>query len=595
MSQDTRVLIAFALSFVMLVLWRVFYVKEPPKPKPAAAEQAQKVTPGMMPGAAAAAGVKPPAGKGGEGRAPSAKTAAASKPAAPEAIPVEQGSSAQEIVVESDLYRVTFSTQGAVVKSWVLKKYKDEQENPLDVINGEACEKLGYPMSLSPAQPQDAALADQLNKAVYVAKPAGTTLQAPAKVEFVYSDGKVRVKKEFDFGEGYEVKAEVSVWNGEHYLPVAVAWPGGFGDQSLTYAQKAAYGQAAYSAAGKIETVSNGKVKEARSIAGPFAFVGLEDRYFAGMYLPETPGGEFAESTALRLTPETWAPPDWKEKEPPKFVRAALVSSMPEALKFRLFVAPKDMDVLRAEYQPLEGLVDFGWFTIFAKPLFLGMRYIYDHWVHNYGWAIIVLTVLINMLMFPLKLKQIRSAQEMQKVGPVVKSIQERYKQYKFNDPRKQRMNQEIMKIYKDHGVNPLGGCLPMALQLPILYGFYRVLELPIELRHAPWIGWVKDLSAPETVHMFGYGVHVLPIVMIIASFFMQKMTPMPTVDPNQQRMMMMMPIFLGVMFYNLASGLVLYFLVASLVGIAQQIFINKTVAAPAPIAISPKAPEAAE
>jgi YidC/Oxa1 family membrane protein insertase len=584
MSQDTRVLIAFALSFVMLVLWRVFYVKEQPKPKAAPGAQAQQTA---APEQTSASQPKPRAA----GKAP----AVAAKTPAPEAIPVEQGSSAQEIVVESDLYRVTFSTQGAVVKSWVLKKFKDEQDKPLDVINGEAAEKLGYPMSLSLPQSPDSALSDRLNQVVYVSKPAGTTLQTPAKVEFVYSDGKVRVKKEFDFGKGYEVQAEVSVWNGEHYLPVSVEWPGGFGDQSLTYPQKEAYGQIAYDAAGKIETVANRKVKEERTIAGPFAFAGLEDRYFAGMFLPGEPGGDFAGGTALRLTSETWTPPGWKEKEPPKFVRAALVSSLPQPFKFRLFVAPKDMDLLRTEYQPLEGLVDFGWFTIFAKPLFLGMRYIYDHWVHNYGWAIIILTVLINMLMFPLKLKQIRSAQEMQKVGPIVKSIQDRYKQYKFNDPRKQRMNQEIMKLYKDHGVNPLGGCLPMALQLPILYGFYRVLELPIELRHAPWIGWVKDLSAPETVHMFGYGVHILPIVMIIASFFMQKMTPMPTVDPNQQRMMMLMPVFLGIMFYNLASGLVLYFLVASLVGIAQQVFINKTVATPPAIPGSPRVAEAAE
>jgi YidC/Oxa1 family membrane protein insertase len=580
MNQDTRVLIAFALSFVMLVLMRMFFFKAPPKPKPAATEQAQQAAkneskPGTAP---AAPGNSPPA-----------------KPAVPAALPVEQGTSAQEIVVESDLYRVTLSTRGAVATSWVLAKYKDENGKPLNVIDSDACEKLGYPLSIGLPNPSDPTLTDQINNAVFVASPAGSTIQAPARLDFIYSNGKIRVKKEFTFGAGHEVKAEVSVWNGEKYLPVAVEWPGGFGDQSLTYAQKSAYGQAAYEAGGKIETVADRKVEKERTISGPFAFAGMEDRYFTGIFLPEASGGQFGENTSLQLSSQSWAPPDWKEKEPPKFARAAIADSSAQPFQFRLFVAPKDVDVLRAEYAPLEGLVDFGWFTIFAKPLFVGMRYIYDHWVHNWGWAIIILTVLINMLMFPLKLKQIRSAQEMQKIGPIVKSIQDRYKQYKFNDPRKQRMNQEIMKLYKDHNVNPLGGCLPMALQLPILYGFYRVLELPIELRHAPWIGWVKDLSAPETVHLFGYGVHILPIVMIIASFFMQKMTPMPTVDPNQQRMMMMMPIFLGVMFYNLASGLVLYFLVASLVGIAQQIFINKTVAPPVLKPASPKPSEAAE
>jgi YidC/Oxa1 family membrane protein insertase len=582
MNQEKRVLIAFALSFVVLVLMRMFFFKEQPKPKTAPPAQAQQ---------AAKNESKPANAPAASGKA----AAPPAKPPAPVALPVEQGNSAQEIVIEGDLYRVTFSTQGAVIKSWVLTKYKDEKGKPLDVVDGAACANLGYPMSINLTNPAEAALASQLNDAVFVAQPSASTLHAPAKLDFVYSDGKVRVIKQFTFGAGYEVKAEVSVYDGQRYLPVAVEWPGGFGDQSLTYAQKEAYGQAAYDAGGKIETIADRKVKEERTISGPFAFAGLEDRYFAAMFLPEKSGGAFAENVSLRLRSQTWTPPDWKEKEPPKYTRAGLASSSPEALKFRLFVAPKDMDVLRAEYAPMEGLVDFGWFTIFAKPLFLAMQYMYAHWVRNYGWVIIILTILINMLMFPLKLKQIRSAQEMQKIGPIVKGIQDRYKQYKFNDPRKQRMNQEIMKLYKDHGVNPLGGCLPMALQLPILYGFYRVLELPIELRHAPWIGWVKDLSAPETVHMFGHGVHILPIIMIVASFFMQKMTPMPTVDPNQQRMMLLMPVFLGFLFYNLASGLVLYFLVASLVGIAQQIFINKTVAPPVLKPVPQKTSEASE
>ncbi len=583
MKQDTRVLIAFALSFIMLVLWRVLFVKETPKPPAAPAAQTTAAKP------------KPSEVQPATGKPAAGQTATPAKPAEPVAIPVEQGTAAQDIVVENDLYRVTLSTEGAVVKSWVLKKYTDEQGKPLNVVNSDACAQLGYPLSVHLLNVQDAGLTDQLNKAFYVvkaassqpggtAKDAGQEFKSPITLEFVYSNGKVKAAKKFSFGAGYEISSEVSVYDGAHYLPVAVRWPGGFGDQSVDYAQRFSYAQVAYMPADKIETIASAKIKEDRTIAGPFAFAGLEDRYFAAMFLPESFGGQFAETTELRLMPQSWTPPDWKEKEAPKYIQASLVNPSPMPFKFRLFVSPKDTDVLRAEYPPLEGLVDFGWFTIFAKPLFLAMRYIYDHWVHNYGWAIIILTIGINMLMFPLKLKQIKSAQEMQKVGPLIKSIQDRYKQYKFNDPRKQRMNQEIMKIYSDHGINPLSGCLPMALQLPFLYGFYRVLQLPIEMRHAPWVGWVKDLSQPETIHLFGYGVHILPILMIIASYFMQKMTPMPTVDPAQQRMMLMMPVILGVMFYNLASGLVLYFMVASLVGIAQQVFINKTMVPPAPL-----------
>jgi YidC/Oxa1 family membrane protein insertase len=585
MKQDTRILIAFALSFVMLLVYRVLFFKETPKPAPSPATQSAPAP--TKPGQTA-----PAAGQAAE----PAKAAKPAKPPAPVAIPAEEGTGAQDIVVESDLYRVTLSTEGAVVKSWVLKKYKDAKGKPLNVINSDACANLGYPMSVDLPNAQEAGLADQLNKAFYVvkesdsksgesSKAAGQEFTAPVTLEFTYSDGKVRASKKYSFGTGYEVGSDISIFDGVRYLPVGARWPGGFGDQSVAYSQMLSYAQVAYApTVDKIETLSATKVKEDRTIHGPFTFAGMEDRYFAAVFLPEKSGGEFAEPTDLRLKSQTWTPPDWKEKEPPKFVEAALVNPAPAAFKFRLFVTPKDTDVLRAESPQLEGLVDFGWFKIFAKPLFIAMLYIHQHWVHNYGWAIILLTIIINMLMFPLKLKQIRSAQEMQKVGPLIKSIQDRYKQYKFNDPRKQRMNQEVMKIYSDHGINPLSGCLPMALQLPFLYGFYRVLELPIELRHAPWIGWVTDLSQPETVHMFGYGVHILPILMVISSYFMQKMTPMPTVDPNQQRMMMMMPIIFGFMFYNLASGLVLYFMVASLVGIAQQVFINKTVVKPAPI-----------
>jgi YidC/Oxa1 family membrane protein insertase len=217
----------------------------------------------------------------------------------------------------------------------------------------------------------------------------------------------------------------------------------------------------------------------------------------------------------------------------------------------------------------------------------MGLRYIHDHWIHNYGWAFVLLTLIITSAMFPLKLKSLRSAQEMQKVAPIVKGIQDKYKNYKFNDPRKQKMNEEVMKVYSEHGINPLGGCLPMLAQMPLLYGFYRVLDLAIELRHAPWIGWVTDLSAPDRLHVMGFQIPMLVVLMTVASFVLQRMTPMATADPAQARMMMFMPIFMGVMFYRFASGMVLYWLVSSTVQILQQVFINRRM----PPAIPPPVP----
>jgi len=316
--------------------------------------------------------------------------------------------------------------------------------------------------------------------------------------------------------------------------------------------------------------VDQSKIKEEVRVTGPLEFAGIEDRYFAGIFFPESKDPDF------NAGQESWTPENWKEKEPPRAAYVALGSTAPQPVSFRLFVAPKALDVLETSQPPLTDLVDFGWFSVIAKPLFLAMRYINDHWVHNYGWAIVILTIILNMALFPLKLKSIRSAQEMQRIMPLVKSIQDRYKQYKFNDPRKARMNQEIMKLYQEHGINPLGGCLPMLPQLPILYGFYESLETPFEFRHAPWILWIKDLSMPDNSHILGLPIPILPLIMIVSMFIMTKMTPMATADPAQKRMMTIMPLIFGLMFFRLASGLVLYFLTANLVGIGQQMFINR-------------------
>ncbi len=551
-------LLAFTLSFAVLILWRMFLVKPPPPPPKA-----------VVP-------------------APKTQTTSSQQPgrvtsAAPVSLPVRQGEKAEEFVVEGDLYRVSLSTEGAVIKSWVLKSYRDEKGEPLDVVNRAACEQLGFPMSLSLA---DQTLAAKLNKALYVADvQRKSSLNPPMKFEFIYSDGEVEARKQFFLTSGYEIHVEASVRDSQRELPVQVAWPGGFGDHSLPFKVRESVVQAVYESAGNVTRVPQRKVMEDRQIPGPFEFAGLEDRYFVDILLPDSPA-----DSVFSIKRQAWTPPDWTEKEPPKPLIAMLGNPLPKPLGFRLFVAPKDLDVLRSEKPPLDGLVDFGWFTLVAKPLFLALRYIYDHWVHNYGWAIVILTVIINLLMFPLKLKSIRSAQEMQRIAPQVKEIQERYKQYKFKDPRKQRMNEEMMKLYREHGINPLGGCLPMVLQLPFLYGFYRVLDLSIELRHAPWILWIKDLSMPDGFHLFGFPLPILPTVMIITMFILQKMTPVAATDPAQQRMMMVMPLIFGVMFYNFAAGLVLYWLTGNIVGIAQQVLINKMMPATQKLPVPRKA-----
>lgn len=582
-------MLAFAVSFAVLVLWQALFVKTPPRNAKAPAGTSQPTQTSEETPTAAPAAIP-------EKKELTGKPKAARQSEAPSALPIRQGERAEEFVVESDMYRVTVSTQGAVVKSWVLTKWKDQKDEPLDVVDDAACQQLGYPMSFS-VPGADTSLAGELNQALYVTQIAGqptpaggpakrdggssaqplasSPLKPPVTLTFIYSNGKVEARKQFVFGTEYAVHVEASLRDAQHNLPVGIRWSGGFGDHSLPPAAAASTSVGFYETADSKVHEQNlipsfwGRIVGAvpkldMEILEPLLSAGLEDRFFAQAFLPTSGDAGFF------MTRRTWTPPDWKgqDKDKPKPIEATITTPLSKPLSFVVAVVPKDLDVLRSFTPSLEGLVDFGFFSFFAKPLFLGLRYIYDHWIHNYGWAIIILTVLINLAMFPLKVKSIRSAQQMQKVAPLAKDIQDRYKQYKFNDPRKQRMNQEMMDLYKKHGVNPMGGCLPMAIQLPFLYGFYRVLYLSIELRHAPWIFWMKDLSAPDPWY-------ILPTLMVITMFALQKITPMATTDPGQKRMMLMMPLFMGALFYNFAAGLNLYYLTANVVGFAQQYFIN--------------------
>jgi YidC/Oxa1 family membrane protein insertase len=221
-------------------------------------------------------------------------------------------------------------------------------------------------------------------------------------------------------------------------------------------------------------------------------------------------------------------------------------------------------------------MVDFGWFAFLAKPLFLSLNWTRDHVVSNFGWAIVLVTVTINFLLLPLKITSLKSMKKMSALQPHIKAINEKYKGLSLRDPKKAQQNQEVMDLYKKHGVNPTGGCVPMVLQIPFFIAFYKVLSVAIELRGAQWL-WVTDLSQPEHLP-----IRILPVAMIGTQFVLQKMTPATTADPSQQRIMMLMPLMLGFMFYGVSSGLVLYWLTGNLVGIAQQWAFNRTMVTPA-------------
>jgi YidC/Oxa1 family membrane protein insertase len=230
-----------------------------------------------------------------------------------------------------------------------------------------------------------------------------------------------------------------------------------------------------------------------------------------------------------------------------------------------MYLGPKKQSDLEAvKTADITGVINYGMFSIIVYPLLFSLRWIYQ-FVHNYGYSIILLTLGLSLLLFPFRLKQMLSMKKMQVVQPKVKAIQEKYRRYKKTDPKRAEMNQEIMALYKEHNVNPLGGCVPLLLQFPLLLAFYSLLANSIELRQAPFMWWLHDLSAKDPYY-------VLPIIMGITMFISQKMTPMtPGTDPTQAKMMMVMPVVLTVMFFNVSSGLNLYFLCSNIFQVAFQ------------------------
>jgi len=582
LGENKRIFLAFGLTLLIILLWRPLMSRlgySPENPETETPASSTNPSPSATAATSSAAGTATEASRG-------LGPAKATKPAkpVPALVPIA-GRQAEDVVVENDLYRITFNTQGAVIKSWILRKYTDAQNQPLDLVNQQAAPQLGWPMQLTLP---DSALASKLNNAIYAVQtgsdvgaalvgaqgqghPQGVPLQAPTKLTFAFSDGQTEIQKSFSFGHAYQVDVSVTASDTHSgVIPVGVEWTAGFGDYSLGPKTLSSTSEAVYDLGGDVTKIKESKLKGPQSVSGALDYAGLEDHYFVDIFLPRAPGDVF------KISRQSWKPTNWTDKELPAPFEVDLSAAAAQSLDFGLFVAPKDLDLLKSVNPPLDNLVEFGVFKILAEPLFLGLRYIYEHWVRNYGWAIVILTVLINLALFPLKIKGIHLAQKQQKVAPIIKRIQEKYKQYKMNDPRKQKMNQEIMEIYKQHGINPVAGCLPMVLQLPLIYGFYEVLGTVIELRHAPWFGCVRDLSVPDACHPFGIPFALLPTLMIISMFVMQVMTPMGATDPTQKRMMYIMPLVFGTIFYRLASGVVLYYMTANLVGIAQQLIINR-------------------
>jgi len=552
-GMDRRLLLVFALTFVIIIFFQPILKKYLPQPAAPARQQTQ-----AQPQAAPISTPAPPA-------------VSPANPAAPAPFPGTKVASAEsEVVVENGLYRIVFSNRGALVKSWVLKKYDDEKGQPLDLVNKAAAEKYGYPFSL---WAYDEAQRNRLSTALYVASASGT-VNAPAQLTFEYTDQAWSVRKTFSFDHTYVVRAETSVLYNGSAVGAYLAWPSGFGDQ---------FNPAAY-AAGRIDTQFNNniertvskKVSGGATLRGSYDWAAVLDQYFVAAFIPDQ--AQDVAVVTLRNSLDIPKDPQKPSGETTRVdVLGAAVGNGHGTTLQRIYVGPKDLQTLESTSVPaisgaepdLRGLVNFGWFGIIARPLFVWLKWIHGY-VPNWGWAIVVQTLIITLALLPLRISSMKSALKMQKIQPQMNAIKEKYKKYGMRDPRRQEMNTEIGELMKREGVNPVGGCLPLIIQMPFLIAYYRMLGEMIDLRHAHWL-WVADLSAKDPWL-------ILPILMVGSMVLTQRMTPQTGMDPAQQRMMnVMMPLMMGFIFFNLAAGLNLYYAESNLIMIAQQAIMNRT------------------
>jgi len=545
--DQTRLIIALVLSFVVFLGWNFFFgqeVKQPPASPPQQAAKAEKI---QVPAPAATAVAAKPAAEG------SAAVVGSVKPA-------------RRLTVETPLYTVGLSEKGAVINSFVLKDYHAgvQKDSPL--------------LNLFPADGSVGSLdvglkgVPGLANAVYQAGVADESIRLTEGMrEIVFShkmDNGMQVEKAYRFSaDSYVMGLDVRVFNGSEQ-PVT---------ESLSIALREAYPSKKNSNVFEgpsalidksLETIEVSDIAKKNNLVGKIKWLALQSRYFMTSLIPLK---EETASLRLAVLPGNVVEAQYESPE------QVIAPNSRQSFEYQLFFGPKDINAIQPAGHQLVQAVDFGMFDILAKPCLWLLNFIYGV-IPNYGVAIIILTILTKILLWPLGTKSYKSMSQMKKLQPLIQEIREKYK----NDRKK--MNEEVMALHKTYSINPVGGCLPMILQIPVFFALYRMLDQAIELRHAPFLWWINDLSAPDRLFNFDfsipfmeppYGIPVLTLIMGATMFWQQKMSP-PAGDPTQAKMMMLMPVVFTFIFINFSSGLVLYWLVNNVLSIAQQSYIQK-------------------
>ena len=510
---------------------------------------------------------------------PAANAAAAAQTQS--ATPATVAASETETTVENEMLKIVFTNRGAQVKHWILKKYLDNSGKPLDLVKPLTATDFGLPLSLFTYEP---ALTTQLNTALYQPSATGQ-VTAPAALSFHYAQNGLDVVKTFRFDASYVITVETQVLRNGAPVRALVQWPAGLGDlDELSPVQARAStvrtpSEFAWSIDGKQDVLTAAKVSGNATLDQPYEYAAVMDLYFAAAFLPDVP----ARTTVVTLHHSINLPIDPSDpnsQKKPDDVLGLAVGDQSGFTRLRLYAGPKATDTLssihamsadgKANGPSLEHLIQFGWLTIIAKPLYLVLRLMVEHGIGDWGWAIILFTVAFSLILLPTRFMMMKSSLKMMRIQPKVDAIKKRYAHLKINDPKRSEMNAEMMDLYKVEGVNMYGGCLPMLVQMPLFFAYYKVLLNAVELRQAHWF-WLPDLSAPDPTH-------VLPILVIVTMFLTQYITPSPGMDPTQRRMMaIVMPIFFGFMLWHYASGLALYWGTSNVINLAMQVGINQS------------------
>ncbi len=532
--MEKRLLLAIVLSFAVLFLYQLVFVKKEPPQQPVTtpAVEIEKVP-------------EPEQKQALE--QPMEPTEAAGE----QEFQLASAETEEKIIVNTPLYRAVWANRGAVLESWELKEYKEDNGENLELISSRSAELNRYPFRLHTG---DDTFDSMVNSGLYEFSRSALELTAgeDGELRFEYAtETGTRIEKIFTFfGDKYDFDIQISAWRNGQKISPRIIWGPSFGNLSAQELKKRIGGGGAgvtVYAGEKIFRHEERKFKLENSLYNFADWVAYDSNYFAALFI---------------------APP---QKMSAAFIKEEIdqVPAYYLALDvpIKAFLGPKDVDELKALGNNTKKIIRFGFFGWMAEILHMAIKAIHTA-IPNWGFCIIILTIIIKILFFPLTYSSTKSMAKMQELQPKMKAIRAKYKKAKQDIAQRRKMNEEIMALYKEHGVNPAGGCLPILIQLPIFWGFFRMLAISLEFRQSPFIFWIRDLSVNDPYY-------VTPILMGITQYISQKMTP-TSADPTQQRMMMIMPVVMTIFFMNFSSGLVLYWLTNNVLQIGQQYIMNR-------------------